>query len=46
MSPFGVNRLLGKRQSYSIVKGYVERKWKPSGTVTEEQVDKIADYLY
>jgi len=46
VSPFGVNRLLGQRQSYSMVKNYIEKKWMPSGTVAQESVDTIADYLY
>mmetsp|Transcript_11113 Transcript_11113/g.18644 ORF Transcript_11113/g.18644 Transcript_11113/m.18644 type:complete len:110 (+) Transcript_11113:728-1057(+) len=44
VSPFGVNRFLGQKQSYQMFQGYIERKWMP--TVKKEQQDGIADYMF
>ena len=29
-----------------MLEGYIERKWMPPGTVTEEMKETVADYLY
>jgi len=38
ISPFGVNRFLGRRQSMDMFLGYVQRKWMPSGAVKTEHL--------
>ena len=45
ISPFGINRFLGRRQSLDMFQGYVERKLRPGGAVKNEHVQGLVDYM-
>ena len=45
ITPFSVNRFLGPL-SYELFEGYIDRMWKTPGTVKEEQLTDVTDYIY
>ena len=45
ISPFQVNRFLGP-MGRDFIEGYIERMWKKPGTVKDEQLQDVTDYMY
>ena len=46
LTPFRMARKLGPRVAKTLYKGFIERKFVTTGSVKEEWVDDVLDYMY